>query len=158
MKHVIYFTCKISNLLTEILNGCAAIMALAIRLYLFKIFFWNGMLKLTSWASTTALFEHQYTVKWVTPYTAAALSTAAEIIFPVLMLLGIGARFPSLGLLIFHILNIVFYPQLLKPEYACALKDHVLWGILIGVIALYGHGILSLDYWLQKKVCKDYKG
>jgi len=157
MKYLIYFTCKTSNFLTLILNGCAAVAALAIRLYIFKVFFWSGMLKLTSWSATLALFEHQYKVQWVTPYTAAVLSTAAEIIFPIFLLLGLGARVPSLGLLIFTILNVLFYPQLLKPEYACMLKDQVLLGVLISITALYGHGIPSVDYWLQQKICKDYK-
>ncbi len=157
MKHLIYFVCKISNFLTEILNKCTAIVALAIRLYLFKIFFWAGMLKLTSWSSTLASFEHQYKIVWLTPYTAALLSTTAEIVLPILILFGLGARLPSLVLLVFNIFQIFFHPLLLKLEYSCLLKDHILWGILTAIITFYGHGALSLDYWLQKRVCKEYK-
>lgn len=157
MKHLINFVCKISNLITDSLNFSSHLVALGIRAYLCQIFFWSGWLKLTSWSSTLYLFEHEYKVVGMSPVMAAYLGTAAEVALPIFLILGLGARIPATALFVFNVFSVVFYPVLLKPEFAAALKDNVIWGILIGVLVLYGHGKISLDYWLKKKVCKEYQ-
>ncbi len=157
MKSLIKLACSLSNLLTQTLDLLSSLAALAIRLYILQVFFSSGWLKLTSWSSTLYLFENEYKIVGLSPVTAAYLGTAAEITLPALMALGIGARLPAVALFVFNIFNAIFYPLLLKPEYSSALKDHIIWGILIGIIALYGHGKISLDYWIKKKLCKDYQ-
>jgi len=157
MPWLIKLACKISNLLTEALNALASVGTLAVRLYLLKVFFLSGWLKLTTWSSTLYLFQHEYKIVGISPPLAAYIGTAAELVLPILLVLGFGARLPALALFVFNIFNVIFYPLLLKPEYASALKDHYIWGILIGIIVLYGHGKISLDYWIQKKICKEYK-
>ncbi len=87
---------------------------------------------------------------------AAYLGTAAEITLPIFLMLGLGARIPATALFVFNIFNVIYYPTLLKPEFAAALKDNVIWGILIGVLMLYGSGKISVDGWLQKRFCKEY--
>lgn len=151
------FFCQASNKLTQLMNWIADPIALLIRLYLFNIFFRSGLLKIMAWQSTLTLFEYEYKVPFVSPLTAAYLGTAAELILPVFVLLGLGARLPALLFFIFNVTNVLFYPLLLTPEYVCAMKDHLIWGILIGIIVLYGPGKWSLDYLLQRKVCNDYK-
>jgi putative oxidoreductase len=157
MRKIFSTLCKISNLFTEGLDAGASIAALAIRLYLAKIFLWSGWLKVTAWSSTLFLFQNEFTIVGMSPVTAAYLGTAAELILPIFFILGFGARLPALAFFIFNVFNVLFYPELLKPEFACALKDHIIWGILIAVIVFYGYGKISLDYLLQKKVCSDYK-
>jgi putative oxidoreductase len=157
MGFLMNFVCKISNLLTGVFDFSAHFVALGIRAYLCKIFFWSGWLKLTAWSSTLYLFEHEYKIVGMSPVMAAYLGTAAEIALPVFLILGLGARIPAVALFVFNIFNVIYYPVLLKPEFALALKDNVIWGILIAVLVLYGNGKISLDYWLQKKVCKEYQ-
>ena len=150
---MISFACQGSNLLTNALNRCATLFALSIRLYLFKIFFWSGWLKVTSWASTLYLFENEYKIMGISPVTAAYLGTSTELILPILLVLGFGARIPAIVLFIFNILMVYFYPGLSD----CQIKDSYLWGTIISIIIFYGPGKLSLDYWLQKKICQKYQ-
>ena len=157
MKFLMAFVCKISNLITDCLDFSSHIVVFGIRAYIAKIFFWSGWLKLTSWSSTLYLFQNEYKIVGMSPIMAAYLGTAAEVALPVFLILGLGARIPATALFVFNIFSVIFYPTLLKPEFALALKDNVIWGILIAVVALYGHGKISLDYWLQKKVCKEYR-
>jgi putative oxidoreductase len=149
--------CKYSNRLTTVLDWFQAPVALIIRAYLFYVFFWSGLSKLSSWPSTLALFQYEFKVPLLSPAMAAVFGTTCELVLPALVLIGFGARLPALFFFIFNITNVLFYPILLTPEYNCALKDHILWGILIGIILLYGHGKWSLDNFLQKKICKEYQ-
>lgn len=157
MKFLSTFFCKVSNLFTKCMNFSSHFVVLGIRAYLCKIFFWSGWLKLTSWSSTLYLFEHEYKIVGMSPLMAAYLGTAAELILPIFVILGLGARMPATALFVFNIFNVIYYPVLLKPEFAAALKDNVIWGILIGILVLYGSGKLSIDCWLQRHFCKEYK-
>ena len=155
MKKLIQLACKISNGVTRIFDWCAPLYVLGIRFYFLPIFFWSGWLKITSWSSTLYLFKHEYKIVGMSPVVAAYIGTIAELVLPILLVLGVGARIPAIALFIFNIFNVLFYPAIWGSD--CALKDHVLWGTLISVIIFYGHGKLSLDYWLQKKVCPEYR-
>src|SRR6185436_9132492 len=75
--------------------------ALAIRLYVAKVFFASGLVKLSNWSSTLALFENEYHVPVLSPALAAGLGTGAEIVLPVLLALGIGTRFSAFALFLF---------------------------------------------------------
>lgn len=145
-----------SNKLTEFLDWCASFFSLLVRLYIAYVFVWSGWLKTTSWDSTLYLFEHEFKILLLPPVFAAYFGTVLEILLPILMLIGIGARLPALGLFLFNVFSVVSYPTLLTPEYACALKDHIFWGSLIAIIIFYGHGRFSLDHLIQRKYCGEY--
>ena len=117
--------------------------ALALRLYLAKVFFTSGLLKAQRWDSTLALFANEYHVPVLPPTLAAWLGTAAELGLPVLLLFGIGTRATALALFAFNIVAATSYPDL-SPA---GLKDHILWGALMLVVAVYGPGRLALDRW-----------
>jgi putative oxidoreductase len=148
---------KFSNQLTEWMNNYSSFVALVARLYVAYQFFQSGWLKITSWPSTLNLFQNEYKIIGMSPEIAAYLGTAAELVLPVFFLLGLGARSPALIFFIYNICCVIFYPILLTPDFYCALKDHILWGVLIGIILFYGYGKISLDHLLQKKMCKAYK-
>lgn len=120
--------------------------ALAIRLYVAKVFALSGWLKVSRWDSTLALFENEYHVPLLSPQTAAVLGTTAELMLPLLFVLGIRARAVALALFVFNIVAVISYPDLS----AAGLKDHVLWGTLMLVVALYGAGRFSVDRWLSR--------
>ena len=67
---------------------------LALRLYLFRVFFVSGLTKLRSWNSTLYLFSNEYHVPVLPPAVAAVMGAGGELIFPVMLLLG-NIMFPS---------------------------------------------------------------
>ena len=117
------------------------VFALALRLYVAKVFFASGLVKLQSWDSTLALFENEFHVPVLSPQFAAVLGTGAEIFLPVLLALGIGTRFSAIALFVFNIVAVISYPDLSDA----GLKDHMLWGALLLVTLVYGPGRLAID-------------
>ena len=132
---------RLYGTLAEFLDGLQPLAALAIRLYVAKVFALSGWLKVTRWDSTLALFENEYQVPLLSPHAAALLGTGAELTLPVLFALGIGSRATALALFAFNVVAAISYPDL-SPA---GLKDHYLWGALMLVIAFYGPGRLSVD-------------
>jgi putative oxidoreductase len=127
----------------SVLDKLQPIFALAMRLYIARVFMVSGWLKFSRWDSTLALFENEYHVPVLSPHTAAILGTAAELGLPLLIVFGIGTRAAALALFVFNIVAVVSYPDLSDA----GLKDHYLWGALMLVIAFYGPGKLSIDHW-----------
>jgi putative oxidoreductase len=121
--------------------------ALAVRLYVAHVFFASGLVKLSNWRSTLALFENEYHVPLLSPQVAAWLGTGAEIGLPVLLALGLGTRFAAIALFVFNIVAVMSYPDLSDA----GLKDHMLWGALMLVTFVYGPGRYALDRWLERR-------
>ena len=115
--------------------------ALAIRLYLARVFIASGLTKLNDWNITLALFENEYHVPLLSPAAAALLGTAAELGLPALLVAGFGTRLAALALFAFNYVAAISYPDLSDA----GLKDHILWGALLLVVAIYGPGKLSAD-------------
>ena|SRR5438105_130664 len=129
---------------TELIDKLQPLFALAMRLYVAKVFIVSGWLKVSRWDSTLALFENEYHVPVLSPPIAAVLGTACELALPVLLAFGIGTRAAAIALFAFNIVAVISYPDLS----AAGVKDHYLWGALMLVIAVYGPGRLSVDRWL----------
>jgi putative oxidoreductase len=115
--------------------------ALAVRLYVASVFLRSGLTKIEDWNLTVALFENEYHVPLLSPPVAALLGTAAELALPALLVVGLGTRVAALALFVFNIVAVVSYPDLSDA----GLKDHMLWGALMLVLAVYGPGRFSLD-------------
>ena len=103
---------------------------LSARIYLFQVFFKSGWLKLTSWQSTVYLFQYEFKVPLMDPVLAAYFGTAAELIFPSILLLGLFSRVSALGFFIFNLISVYAYPFLWTPAGLVGFKDHVIWGIV----------------------------
>ena len=131
----------------NLLDKLQPIAALAMRLYVAKVFIMSGWLKVSRWDSTLALFQNEYHVPVLSPQVAAVLGTACELGLPVLLALGIGTRAAAIALFLFNIVAVISYPDLSDA----GLKDHYLWGTLMLVIAVYGPGRLSVDHWLARR-------
>lgn len=149
--------CRASNLLTNIMNFLAPFFALGLRFWAASIFLWSGWLKINDWQSTLSLFEYEYKVPVISPVLAAYLGTGSELIFTTLLLFGLGARLPAIALFLTNVVMVISYPILMTPEGACMVKDHILWGLMFATLAFYGHGWLSLDHLIKKKLCKEYR-
>jgi putative oxidoreductase len=118
--------------------------ALALRLHVGYVFLASGLSKLRDWNVTLALFTNDYHVPLLSPSIAALAGTAIELALPPLLVAGLGSRVVALALFAFNTVAVISYPDLS----AAGVKDHVLWGALLLVLAVYGPGSLSLDRWL----------
>lgn len=116
------------------------------RLAIAAIFFLSGRTKVeglfTVADSTFFLFETEYPLPLISPVPAAYLATAAEHIFPLLLVLGLFTRLSALALLIMTLVIQVFvYPD--------AWPTHLAWGALLLPLIARGGGGLSLDRLLR---------
>ncbi|WP_262695002.1 DoxX family protein [Kordiimonas aquimaris] len=83
------------------------------------------------------LFEDEYQVPLLDPELAAQLALYGETFLPIMLMLGLGARFGAFGLLIMTAVIQIVYPG--------SFADHIVWAAaLIGVLYL-GAGKVSLD-------------
>ena len=129
---------------TTLLEKLQPPFALAIRVYVGKVFILSGWLKLSRWDSTLALFQNEYHVPLLPPSLAAVVGTASELTLPTLLLIGLGSRAAALALFVFNIVAVISYPDLSDA----GLQQHILWGALMLVIAFYGAGKWSIDRWI----------
>ncbi len=112
------------------------------RLLIAQIFFHSGLTKISNWSGAVALFAQDYHVPLLPPELAAYLAVSAELICPVLLVLGFGTRFAALALLIMT--GVIQYTY---PGYI----EHTYWALLLTTILFYGGGKLSLDHYIKRK-------
>jgi putative oxidoreductase len=129
------------------LNSLAPLVDLGVRLFVAGVFFQSGLTKISNWDSTLALFDNVYAVPLLPTQIAAVLGTGVELIFPVLLALGLGTRVSAFVLFVFNILAVISYPDLS----AAGLKDHQTWGLLLLVTLLHGPGRVSVDQWIGRR-------
>jgi putative oxidoreductase len=141
------------ELLATALGALAAPFAFATRLYVSWQFLKSGWLKLTSWDVTLDLFRYEYHTPVLPPEVAAVAGTTGELLFPVLLILGIGGRLGAVGLFAVNAMAVISYSHVLLSEgYEAALGQHVLWGFMLAMLAVYGLGAWSLDRWLAPRL------
>ena len=126
------------------------VVLLGFRLYIAKVFFMSGMSKINNWEMTLGLFQDDYKVPLLPSDLAATLATSAELLFPVLLVIGLLTRPAALGL---FVLNGVAAYVLANSDFASLVGhwQHVLWAVMIGVIFTFGPGALSIDKLLSNK-------
>ena len=126
------------------------VMLLGFRLYIAYTFFKSGLTKVGEdymvTASTIDLFKYEY-MPYVSESLAtmgAYLATYAELILPVLLVIGFLTRPAALAL---FILNAVAAYSLAQTDFASAAGhwQHIAWGIILAVLFAFGPGGLSLD-------------
>lgn len=128
------------------ISPLAAPLLLATRLYVAWQFLKSGWLKVTSWETTLFLFAEEYRVPLLPPAGAAALGTAGEIMFPLLLIAGLFTRYAAAGLFAVNALAVAAYAHVLLSEgFEAAIAQHYLWGTLLLVLVVFGSGSLSLD-------------
>jgi len=130
------------------LDYLAPISNLAIRLWIANVFFKSGLNKIQSWDSTLYLFEYEYAVPLLPVEFAAMLGTSIELIFPVLLALGLMGRMSAIVLFLFNIMAVMSYPDL-NPA---GVLQHQVWGVMLLVPLLQGPGKLSVDHFINKKL------
>ena len=123
--------------------------ALAVPFWRSGILKWDGFLQLNDTAVT--LFTDEFRLhlpggpySFPAPTLMAFLSGCGEIAFPVLLVLGLGARFAALGLLFMTLIV-----ELTVPD---GWPIHITWAAMALAIIAYGAGRLSLDHLLERVV------
>ena len=132
----------------------ASVELLRLRLWLAMPFWKSGQTKWESFPTQFSngakfLFQYEYKINlgftqvdFPFPETVALLSGYTEIIFPVMLVLGIFTRFAALGLL-----GSTFIIQFVYPS---AWMIHGSWAIAALVLFYTGGGLFSADAGLRK--------
>ena len=118
-------------------------LALAVPFWRSGILKWDGFLKLSDTAVT--LFSDEFMLHlpggpyhFPAPAEMAFLSGCGEIMFPVLLVLGLGTRFAALGLLFMTLIV-----ELTVPE---GWPIHLTWAAMALGIMAWGPGRISIDH------------
>lgn len=144
MKQLVQFYQSAVN---KILFYFTPILLLFTRLWVASIFLKSGYLKITTWDSTLYLFEEEYQVPIIPWEMAAYLGTAAEIILPIFMILGLLTRPMALALFAVNVTAVISYPVLWEGGF----YDHQLWGVMILMNIVWGAGAISADHQLKRR-------
>lgn len=141
---------KLINLYNSIfgkLDLLQSVTLFAARFYVAWVFFKSGLTKLGDWDSTLLLFEYEYAVPLLNFEVAAYLATFGEIVLPILLVVGLFGRKMALGLFIVNYVAVIS----LEDMPAAAFNEHIIWGGLLVLVAVWGAGKLSLDHYLKIK-------
>lgn len=135
------------------------VMLLGFRLYVAYVFFKSGLTKVGSdfkvTSSTIDLFKYEYM-----PYlseelatTAAYLASYAELVLPVLLVIGFLSRPAALALFILNAVAAHSFLGMSEHNWLGHSGDwqHILWGTIIAVVFAFGPGSLSIDKWISNK-------
>ena len=134
-------------MLTRWVEHTQPLLNLGFRLYLANVFFKAGLTKIKTWDSTLMLFEYEYAVPFLRFDVAAYLATGAELLLPVLLVLGLAGRVSAAGLFVLNIVAAISYPDI-SPA---GINDHYFWGAMLLTLTVYGPGKISVDAWLQQR-------
>jgi putative oxidoreductase len=118
-------------------------LALAVPFWRSGILKWDGLFKLNDTAVT--LFTDEFMLHlpggpyhYPVPTVMAFLSGCGEIMFPILLVLGLGTRFAGAGLLFMTLIV-----ELTVPD---GWPVHITWAAMALGIMAYGPGRVSLDH------------
>jgi putative oxidoreductase len=122
--------------------------SLVARLAVANVFWTSGQTKLDGIFhisdNTFYLFAEEYKVPLLPPDLAAYLSTIAEHLFPVLLLVGLASRLSALALLAMTaVIQLFVYPT--------GWPEHILWATALLVIIARGPGSLALDHRIWRR-------
>lgn len=129
----------------------ADLVDLVIRLYVAEVFFRSGLVKVSNWPGTLYLFREEYRVPLLPPELAAGLGAFGELVFPVLLALGVASRLAALALSIVNLVAVLSFWHVLRENEA-ALAAHFYWGLLLLVTLCHGPGKLSFDHLVGRRI------
>jgi putative oxidoreductase len=112
---------------------------LLFRLGVASVFLKAGMVKVSSWESTVALFRDEYRVPVVPPELAATMAATFELGCSTLLIIGLASRLATLPLLgMIATIQLFVYPD--------AWSEHLVWGSILLFLLTRGPGAISLDH------------
>jgi len=138
------------NITEKFQNLATPIALLLTRLYMANIFFKSGWSKFSNylndnWDTTVFLFQEEHPVPFLSADVAAVVGTGGELIFSILLALGLFGRFGAIGLL--------FMTAVIEFTYM-SYPVHQMWALLLLVILTFGSGKFSIDAVIRKAFAK----
>ena len=116
---------------------------LFVRYWIAAIFFISGLVKIGDLDVAVFRFQQEYETTALVAY----LATFVELVFPVLLVVGVGTRLATLPLIILTLtLQFTFRDHI----------DHLYWLLLLGLILLRGPGPVSVDHWIGTRLRAAY--
>jgi putative oxidoreductase len=111
---------------------------LLFRLGVASVFLKAGMVKVSSWESTVALFRDEYRVLVFPPELAATMAATFELGCSALLIVGLATRLATLPLLgMIATIQLFVYPD--------AWSEHLVWGSILLFLLTRGPGSISID-------------
>jgi len=138
--------------LTRLADHLQPLALLALRLYVSSVFFRSGLVKISDWSATLALFHDEYKVPLLPPDLAACVGAFGELSFPVLITLGLAGRFGAAGLFVVNAMAVISYPQLWDFDCPAGIHMHFVWGAILLALTIFGPGKLSLDELILRRM------
>src|SRR3990172_11501028 len=123
--------------------------ALVARFAVASVFWRSGQTKVEGFFkikdNTFFLFREEYKVPLLPPDVAAYMSTIAEHVLPVLLVVGLASRLSVLGLMVMTlVIQLFVYPD--------GWPQHILWFALLLLLVARGPGAISLDHLVWNRV------
>jgi putative oxidoreductase len=138
---------KLKGLIGILGNIPQDIISLIARVSVAAVFWQSGQTKLEGWhvsSNAVYLFQTEYKLPIIDPWTAAHIGTFCELFFPILLVLGLASRFAALALLgMTLVIEIFVYPD--------AWPTHGTWAVCFLVVIARGPGIFSLDHFVARE-------
>ena len=138
-------------LMASLIDRLQPLLLLAARLYVSLIFFRAGLLKIADWSSTLVLFRDTYKVPVLPPELAAYVGTFGELVFPVLIVLGLAGRLGAAGLFVVNVMAVASYLDLFGFECPAGINSHYYWGSILLALVVFGPGRISLDEFILQR-------
>ncbi len=133
----------------------APVFDLTVRLWIARVFFMSGRVKIADWESTIYLFEDEYKVPVIPPELAAYIGTTFELTMPVLLVVGFASRLAALPLIAMACV-IQFVLGASNPDYDHV--EHLYWLFLLAMIVVRGPGVLSVDHLIRQRFSRALSG
>jgi putative oxidoreductase len=124
----------------------------AARLWIGLIFFRSGFGRATDWSSQEFLFESIHPLPGIPASIAAVVTTAGELLLPILLWLGLGQRLAALGL--FAMTAVIQFIVAQTPEgieNKIGNPEHYAWMLILLLLATRKPSVLTLDHWLCRR-------
>jgi putative oxidoreductase len=136
--------CSFISRLTRSLDRLGPVVDLLARCYVARVFLLSGWSKASDWSSTVFLFMNEYHVPLLPPGVAAIMATIGELLFGVMLLLGLSTRLAALGLFAVNFMAVISYYSELSTS-PPAINDHIEWGIILATLMVSRTHDWSLD-------------
>ncbi len=147
-------------------NKLPPIADLVMRLVIARVFFKSGWLKLKDLEGAADLFQYEWfsdenwwmlligaeEIPRLLAVVLGVLSTAGEIVLPILLVLGLFTRFAATGLMAMSaVIVLLVYPIWTEDGLGFWWNDHVWWVVILLALMAFGGQKLSLDHCLKSR-------
>jgi putative oxidoreductase len=130
--------CGVAGWVERLAGVPMSIHQLLFRLGVAGVFLKAGMVKVSSWESTVALFRDEYRVPVFPPELAATMAATFELGCSALLIVGLATRLATLPLLgMIATIQLFVYPD--------AWSEHLVWGSILLFLLTRGPGSISVD-------------